>query len=90
MNLLSKLTFWWLSMSFSQAISSVEVTNNHFQVNEQTGEWSNNISELRSLLLNDHEAIVIALPLPNGKLVNFKLMPDSVVADELAKKTPKH
>ncbi|PCH95190.1 MAG: hypothetical protein COB83_09335 [Gammaproteobacteria bacterium] len=91
MNFLSKLTFWLLLVSsalFSQAIFSMEVTNNHFKVNEQSGKLSNNISKLRLLLLSDQQVIVIALPLPNGKLVNFKLMPNRVVADELAKKYP--
>lgn len=59
-----------------------------FQRNVNTDVLSVNHSELEATLLNNRQSIVIALPLPNGELVNFRLSPDKVMADGLAKKYP--
>ncbi len=92
--LLSQATFAQKhsSQSYSpQSYSAQEpgvASNKIFQLNESTGVLFTDISELRALLLNDDSSKIIALPLPNGKLVNFKLTPTSVMADELALKYP--
>ncbi|MBL4942363.1 MAG: hypothetical protein JKY81_11960 [Colwellia sp.] len=86
MNSWNKLIFGCLLLLFSQMLRAEP--NKLFQQTDNGGMLSVNISELRPLLLSDKQAIVIALPLANGKLVNFKLTPVSVMADELAKKYP--
>lgn len=91
MNLLSKLTFWFLLVLFSPLTFSMELPSDvstFFQRNDDTAELSTNIVDLRALLLSDINTIVIALPLPSGKLENFKLTPSRVMANELAKKYP--
>lgn len=91
MKLLSKLFLCGLAVLFSQGVfsqtSKIEL-NNLFQQVDSMGAISTNISELRSLLLSDEQSYVIALPLPNGEFVNFKLIPDSVMAGALAIKYP--
>lgn len=46
-----------------------------------------NISELEQQLLS-HEQVTVALPLPDGKFVTFKLKPSQVMHPELAAKYP--
>ena len=47
-----------------------------------------NIDSLSQTLLNSNQAVVITLPLPNGKFADFKLSPSSVMADSLSNKYP--
>ena len=91
MNPLSRLTFCSLiillsPMVFSQALKVEPQSVFHHDVSTKT--LSANISELRTMLLGEQQSIIVALPLPNGGLVNFSLMPESIMADELAKKYP--
>lgn len=96
MKRLNKLTFYSLLMLLSQvAYSSVVFANvldnednNYFKSKEGSSKLSVNIDELRTLLLSDSESIMVKLPLPNGEFVNFKLIPEKIMADELAKKYP--
>ena len=44
--------------------------------------------QVNEILHNSQQTIVLALPLPNGKLTNFTLTPDSIMADGLARKYP--
>jgi len=95
MSLLSRLTVGVLVVVFSQAAFSItttkELTSNadsFFQVNVKAGELVTNITDLRTVLLNDDNTIVIALPLPDGESETFKLTPSNIMADELAKKYP--
>lgn len=90
MNQLSKLTLCTLLLLPQTVLSQVQKTqvNNSFQRNENTGKLFTNMSDLRAILLSDEQSIDIALPLPNGALVNFKLTPTSIMADELAIKYP--
>lgn len=88
---ISKLTFSSLLIFISQAAFSqtLKAEPNHaFKLNKNTGSLFTNINELRAALLSDKQSIVIALPLPNGKLVNFTLTPEKIMADELAVKYP--
>lgn len=71
---------------FSQA-HETKLPSAFFQ-NTKSGFLSIKHHELKSLLLSDKSSVVIAIPLPNGTLVNFKLTPDDVMADGLAKKYP--
>ena len=86
MKSLNKLIFCSLLVLFSHALQAEP--KSMFHRGETTGTLSTNISELRSMLLSEQQSIIIALPLPNGKLVNFKLIPESIMADELASKYP--
>jgi len=91
MNPLSKLIFLSLVVLFSQMAFSQTLKiepKNMFQQMDNTGTLSANMSELRAILRSDKQSIAIALPLPNGELVNFNLTPVSVMADELAIKYP--
>jgi len=86
MKSLNKLIFCSLLVLFSHALQAEP--KSMFHRGETTGILSTNISELRSMLLSEQQSIIIALPLPNGRLVNFKLIPESIMADELASKYP--
>jgi hypothetical protein len=96
MHQLSRFSFCLSLVLFSQPIFSQEpsslglniITKSIFQQVDDSGALSANIGELRDTLLSDEQSIVIALPLPNGELVNFNLTPSSVMADELAIKYP--
>jgi len=96
MNQLSKLTLYSLLVLIFQAAFAQKYNvqehriepNPIFQLNENTGVLLTDIDELRALLLNDDSPKVVALPLPNGRLVNFKLTIASIMADELALKFP--
>mgnify|MGYP001942268870 CR=1 FL=1 len=47
-----------------------------------------NTGQLNRLLINDEKQIRVALPLPDGNLINFVLTPTSIMAKELANKYP--
>lgn len=87
---LSSLLIFISQVAFSQTLpqSSTKAPEGLFQLNENTGALLTNIDELREILLSDKQSIVIALPLPNGTLVNFTLTPEKIMADELAIKYP--
>jgi len=86
MNPVNKFLFCSFLVLFSHVLQAEP--KSLFNRNVDTNILSTNISELRIILLSAPQSIVIALPLPNGKLVNFKLIPENIMADELASKYP--
>jgi len=69
------------------AMSDIKVeSNSFFKSDNHTDILTTNINALRTLLLSHNESIVMALPLPSGEFVNFKLTPSSIMAYGLAKK----
>jgi hypothetical protein len=76
---------------FSTNISAQVVKNepkNLFQKENDNGVLITNITEIENLLFSNMDAIVIALPLPNGESANFELTPENIMAEGLAKKYP--
>ena len=47
-----------------------------------------NIASLNETLVNADQSVVISLPLPNGSYADFRLVPSSIMADELAQRYP--
>lgn len=91
MNRLAKLFFSGLLLSVSSVVLSQTpeiVHQNLLQSIGNKGKVAVEIDGLRSLLLSDKSAFVMALPLPTGEMVHFKLTPDRVMAEELALKYP--
>jgi len=73
-------------MAFSQVLTIEPEKLFHKDINTEV--LSTNNSELQATLLSDKQFIIIALPLPNGEFINFKLTPQSIMADGLARKYP--
>lgn len=69
---------------FSQVLTTAP--KKLFYKNINTGALSTSNSELQAALFSDNQSLIIALPLPNGTFVDFKLTLESVMADELARK----
>lgn len=90
------LIFWCLlivctqaffsALAFSQILTTAPKKLFHKDIN--TGVLSTSNSELQTALLSDNQSLIMALPLPNGTFVDFKLTAESVMADELASKYP--
>jgi len=59
-----------------------------FHKDNNTGKLLTDNSQLQTTLLSNNQPVFIAIPLPNGDLVNFKLIPESVMAEGLARKYP--
>lgn len=65
-----------------------EEDNHFFKVNQFDTDLLANIDDLRAYLLSDNEFFLVDLPLPSGDFVKFVLIPENIMATELAKKYP--
>lgn len=96
MKRLNKLTFCSLLLLLTQITFHPFVIANtldrqadsYFKKNQGEANLLANIDDLRALLLSDRDFIIVELPIPSGELVKFKLTPEQIMADELAKKYP--
>jgi len=93
--LLKKVTFGCVLALCAQSVFSVSVYAQELTVKakhifhqDTSGLLTLNTPDLQATLFSSEQAIVIALPLPNGSFVNFELTPESVMSDGLAKKYP--
>jgi hypothetical protein len=75
---------------FSVSVYAQELTVKAKRIFHQdtSGSLSLNTPDLQTALFSREQAIVIALPLPNGSFVNFELTPESVMSEGLVKKYP--
>ncbi|MDO6506107.1 zinc-dependent metalloprotease family protein [Colwellia sp. 4_MG-2023] len=94
--LLKKVTFGGVLALCTQSVFSTLVyaqeptvkAKSIFHQDTSSGLLTLNTPELQTALFSDDKAIIIALPLPSGALVNFELTPESVMSEGLAKKYP--
>ena len=93
---LKKVTFGCVLALCTQSVFSVSIyaqeltvkAKRIFHQDTTSGLLTLNTPELQTALFSSEKTIVIALPLPNGSLVNFELTSESVMSEGLAKKYP--
>lgn len=83
-DLTSKFNEWSIIAS-KDSVYNHQYSNSRSTVNKILDA---NIDSLSQTLLNSNQAVVITLPLPNGKFADFKLSPSSVMANSLSNKYP--
>ena len=96
MSQLRKVFFASLLAVCSQTLAAEEISNQQYKASSHHLFYKSNseqslslkVDEIRTLLLNEQKNIVLALPLPNGQLVDFSLTVSSIMEEGLAKKYP--